>query len=247
MFAHLNSADGAALNDTLTHAGFRRSQGIIYRPACEACESCLSARVVAGSYRPCRSHRRIWSRNRDLRQACLKPEPSEEQFDLLSRYLAARHANGGMAGMGFADYAMMIADTPAVTRVCEYRHEDDNRLLAAALVDRLSDGVSLVYSFFDPDEGRRSLGSFMIMDQIFRTRASGAAYVYLGYWVPRSAKMDYKARFQPLEVLQRGGWRRVPHPPSAAGVDRPARALPGGSSPIIAVDRSPLFNPRKGP
>jgi arginine-tRNA-protein transferase len=208
VFAHLSAADGAALNDALTHAGFRRSQGIIYRPACEACEACLSARVVVSGYQQSKSHRRIATRNADLAFDALKPEPSEEQFDLLTRYLGARHANGGMAGMGFADYVMMIVDTPAVTRICEYRNEE-GRLVAASLVDHLSDGVSLVYSFFDPEESRRSLGSFMILDQIARARAAGVAYVYLGYWVPRSAKMDYKARFQPLEVLHRGGWRRA--------------------------------------
>src|SRR5215468_6723585 len=122
VFAHLSATDGAALNDALTHAGFRRSQGIIYRPACEGCESCLSARVVVSGYQPSKSHRRIATRNADLDFTALKPEPSEEQFDLLTRYLGARHANGGMAGMGFTDYVMMIVDTPAVTRICEYRN-----------------------------------------------------------------------------------------------------------------------------
>jgi arginine-tRNA-protein transferase len=242
VFAHLNVADGAALNDALTHAGFRRSQGIIYRPACEGCESCLSARVVVAGYRPSRSHRRIWARNGDLLKSVHQPEPTEEQFELLSRYLSTRHANGGMAGMGFADYVMMIVDTPAVTRIYEYRSAEDDRLLAASLVDHLSDGVSLVYSFFDPDESRRSLGSFMIMDQIARARAAGSAYVYLGYWVPRSAKMDYKARFQPLEVLQRGGWRRAPLA-AASGAAARSTLLAGRRE---EVERQPLFN-RKTP
>lgn len=210
VFAHLDASDGASLNDALTHAGFRRSQSIIYRPACEGCEACLSARVIARAFQPSRSQKRILKRNADLVHELRKPEPTEEQFTLLSAYLAERHAQGGMAGMGFADYAMMVADTPAITQVSEYRRAEDGVLLAAALVDRLSDGVSLVYSFFDPAERQRSLGSFMIMDQIARATATGGSYVYLGYWVPRSPKMDYKARFRPLEVLKRGGWRRAP-------------------------------------
>lgn len=237
VFAHLDSVDGAALNDALTHAGFRRSQGIIYRPACEGCEACLSARVVVSEFVPSRSQRRAMARNADLVHSVISPEPSEEQFALLSRYLTARHVNGGMAGMGFGDYAMMVADTPADTCISEYRDPEDGRLIAAALIDRLSDGASLVYSFFDPDESRRSLGAFMILDQIARTRAEGESYVYLGYWVPGSAKMDYKARFQPLEVLRRGGWRRlqpaeVQPRPEPDGRRIPIRALPAdpGSS-----------------
>jgi arginine-tRNA-protein transferase len=209
VFAHLGSADGAALNDALTHVGFRRSQGIIYRPACESCDACLSARVVAAEFSPSRSQRRILRRNGDLAFEPLKPVATEEQYELLSRYLSARHARGGMAGMGFADYAMMVADTPATTTIAAYRRREDGRLLAAALVDHLSDGASLVYSFFDPEESRRSLGAFMIIDQIQRAAAERRAYVYLGYWVSRSPKMDYKSQFRPLEVLRRGGWRRV--------------------------------------
>lgn len=208
IFAHLDAADGGALNDALTHAGFRRSQGIIYRPACEGCEACLSARVIARAFTPSRGQSRTLKRNADLERRFLRPEPTEEQYELLSRYLAGRHAGGGMAGMGFADYAMMVADTPADTRVVEYR-DPEGALAAAALVDRLSDGFSLVYSFFEPEQTKRSLGAFMILDHIAQARVLGAPYVYLGYWVGGSAKMDYKARYQPLEVLRRGGWRRM--------------------------------------
>ncbi len=244
VFAHLDSADGAALNDALTHAGFRRSQGIIYRPACESCEACLSARVVIADFAPTRSQRRIAARSADLVHQSLRPEPSEEQFVLLSRYLGARHAKGGMAGMGFADYAMMVADTPADTRIAEYRHPDDGRLIAAALIDRLSDGASLVYSFFDPDESKRSLGAFMILDQIARMRAEGASYVYLGYWVPGSPKMGYKARFQPLEVLRRGGWRRLP-PGETVAPEREGRRVPIRAS-ALGTDAPSLFRRPRG-
>lgn len=245
VFAHLDSVDGAALNDALTHAGFRRSQGIIYRPACEACEACLSARVVVNDFRHTKSQRRIAARNADLVHASINPEPSEEQFLLLTRYLSSRHADGGMAGMGFADYAMMVADTPADTRIAEYRHPDDGRLVAAALVDRLSDGVSLVYSFFDPDESRRSLGAFMILDQIARTRAQAQAYVYLGYWVPGSAKMDYKARFQPLEVLRRGGWRRLSPTEAQLHAEPEGRRVPIRATPALPADPNNTFRRRR--
>lgn len=207
MFAHLDRAEGAALNDALTHAGFRRSQSIVYRPACEECDACLSSRVPVASYVASRNVRRIAKRNADLVRIVRPAHATQEQFELLSRYLSDRHAEGGMTDMTFGDYAMMTADSPARTEIAEYRLRADNSLVAVALVDRLSDGYSLVYSYFDPDDAKRSLGTFMIYDHIERARAEGFAYVYLGYWVKDSDKMAYKARFQPLEVLRSGGWR----------------------------------------
>lgn len=207
VFAHLDASDGAALNEALTHAGFRRSQSIVYRPACEGCDACVSARVDASLFRPSRNQRRILNRNADLTRHVRDNDATTEQFELLSQYLSSRHADGGMAGMTFGDYAMMAADTPTRTDVVEYRAGD--RLIAAALVDRLSDGFSMVYSFFASGEDARSLGTFMILDHIARAREAGLAYLYLGYWVKGSAKMDYKARFRPLEVLARGGWRAL--------------------------------------
>ena len=135
----------------------------------------------------------------------------QEQFELLRRYLTARHAEGGMADMGWHDYVAMVEDTAVRTHLVEYRTPSEDGgpgdLIACVLVDLLADGLSLVYSFYDPTMPRRSLGSFVILDHIAQALAGGHPYVYLGYWVAGSTKMDYKARFSPLEVLKPGGWR----------------------------------------
>ena len=214
VFTHLSGARAGELNDTLTLAGFRRSQNIAYRPACEACRACVSVRVRVDSFAPSRSQRRVLSRNADLVGEDSVPAPSAEQYELFRSYVEARHGGGGMADMTVLDYAMMIEDTQVATRLVEYRQripvgsETDERgkLLGVALADRLIDGLSMVYSFFGPDHDRRSLGTFMILDHIRRARSLGLPYVYLGYWVPDSAKMDYKRRFEPQEHLVGEHW-----------------------------------------
>ena len=208
VFTKLDLADGPGLNDTLTHAGFRRSQSILYRPACERCSACRSARVPEADFAPSRSQRRATRRNSDLLRLPRPAEATPEQFGLLARYLDSRHGDGDMAGMDFFDYASMIEDGAQRTEVVEYR-SPDGALAACALVDRLADGYSLIYSFFDPELERRSLGVFVILDHVARAREAGLAFVYLGYWVHGSAKMHYKARYQPLEILDPGGWRRL--------------------------------------
>ncbi|HLI65696.1 MAG TPA: arginyltransferase [Caulobacteraceae bacterium] len=210
VFAHLPLSDGAAVNDALTQVGFRRSQNIAYRPACEGCEACISARIPVGDYPFSRSERRVLERNGDLQHNLVEAEATVEQFDLLRRYLLARHAEGGMADMTWADYVAMVEDTSARTHLMEYRAASTDRgpsdLIACALVDVLADGLSLVYSFYAPEMNRRSLGSFVILDHVNQATDAGLPYVYLGYWVSGSAKMDYKARFNPIEVLRPGGW-----------------------------------------
>ena len=210
VFAHLPMSDGAAINDALTQAGFRRSQNIAYRPACENCEACASARIPVADYPFSRSERRVLERNRDLQRCMVEAEATLEQFELLRRYLLARHAEGGMADMTWPDYLSMVEDTTVRTHMIEYRLAPEGRgpgdLIACALVDALADGLSLVYSFYDPDMAKRSLGSFIILDHVAQAMLHGVPYVYLGYWVPGSAKMDYKARFHPVEVLGPRGW-----------------------------------------
>lgn len=208
VFAHLDGPDSPNLNDALTGAGFRRSQSIIYRPACDDCDACVSARVPVDQFVPSRNQRRVLNRNADLRYVERPPSATDEQFALLNRYLNSRHGDGGMAGMSFGDYALMVSDTPTDTVLGEYR-DAEGGLAAAVLLDRLADGVSLVYSFFEPEQEARSLGTFIILDQIRRAGARPGARVYLGYWISGSRKMAYKARFRPLEVLRHGGWRVV--------------------------------------
>jgi arginyl-tRNA--protein-N-Asp/Glu arginylyltransferase len=213
VFAHLPLSDGPGVNDALTQVGFRRSQNIAYRPACESCDACISARIPAPDYAFSRSERRVLDRNKDLSRHLVEAEATMEQFDLLRRYLLARHAQGGMADMTWPDYVAMVEDTAVRTHLIEYRLPSGDGgpgdLVACVLVDILGDGLSLVYSFYEPAMTRRSLGSFVILDHVVQARAAELGYVYLGYWVPGSPKMDYKARYRPVEVLRPGGWVRM--------------------------------------
>ncbi|TPW31857.1 arginyltransferase [Pararhizobium mangrovi] len=217
VFTHLVGDKADELNDLLTQGGFRRSQNIAYRPACETCRACVSVRILAGEFEPTKSMKRVVKRNADLVAREHAAEPSSEQYSLFRAYLDARHRTGGMSDMSVLDYAMMVEDTHVDTRIVEYRVKtpdsiatgrNDGPLVAVALSDVMGDGMSMVYSFFDPDIADRSLGTYMILDHIQRTRQRGLAHVYLGYWVKGSPKMDYKTRFQPQEHLMADGWRR---------------------------------------
>jgi leucyl-tRNA---protein transferase len=216
VFTHLVGERASELNNILTQGGFRRSQSIAYRPACEGCRSCVSVRVVANAFEATRSMRRILNRNSDVVGDMKVAVPTSEQYSIFRAYLDSRHRDGGMADMTVLDYAMMVEDSHIETRVVEYRRrqgDDAGRqagdLIAVALTDVLGDGLSMVYSFFEPDEASRSLGTFMVLDHIARARQLGLAYVYLGYWVRGSRKMDYKSRFLPQERLTPDGWARV--------------------------------------
>jgi arginine-tRNA-protein transferase len=223
VFAHLPMSDGAAVNDSLTQVGFRRSQNIAYRPACEACSACVSARLPAGDYVFSRSERKIIARNEDLERHLVEAEATMEQFDLLRRYLTTRHADGGMAEMTWPDYVAMVEDTAVRTHIIEYRTRSEDGgpgdLVACALVDLMSDGLSLVYSFYDPSMSRRSLGSFVILDHVVQAGLTSMPYVYLGYWVRGSEKMNYKVRFAPIELLRPEGWTLVAARDAKAGGD----------------------------
>lgn len=205
VFAHLPMSDGALVNDSLTQVGFRRSQNIAYRPACEACDACVSVRIPVARFAPSRSQRRVLARNTDLTRSLVEAEATPEQFDLLQRYLNTRHAGGGMTDMGWLDYVAMVEDTAVRTHLIEYRRAD-GALFACALTDLLSDGLSLVYSFFDPAASNRSLGQFVILDHIRQASFVNLDHVYLGYWIQGSAKMDYKAQFRPLQTLRGDHW-----------------------------------------
>lgn len=215
MFTHLIGHHATALNDVLTQGGFRRSQNIAYRPACESCRACISVRVRVDDFQWTRSLRRQWKQGADIIGARLPPSPSAEQYDLFQTYLRARHEDGGMTEMSVLDYAMMVEDTHVETMVIEYRRRGpdsfitgagEGPLLGVALTDQLADGLSMVYSFFDPEVQGVGLGTYMILDHIERARRLRLPYVYLGYWVEGSEKMAYKARFKPQEHLGPEGW-----------------------------------------
>ena len=218
VFTHLVGEKAAELNDLLTQGGFRRSQNIAYRPACESCRACVSVRILASEFESTKSMRRNLARNSDITAREFQAEPSSEQYSLFRDYLDARHQKGGMSDMTVLDYAMMVEDTYVPNKIIEYRIEgepdpdgsiaEQGRLIAVALSDIMGDGLSMVYSFFDPDYASRSLGTFMILDHIKRARDRGLPHVYLGYWVEGSRKMEYKTRFRPQDHLGPSGWER---------------------------------------
>jgi arginine-tRNA-protein transferase len=228
VFTELSGAHAAELNEALGRIGFRRSQGVAYRPSCIDCQACVSVRVVAAEFKANGTQRRLARRQGDLHIDACQPWTTEEQFALLRRYLSARHPGGGMAEMDEFDFADMVEQTPVTTYLVEYREPDGQggpgRLIGACLTDQQSDGLSMVYSFFDPDlADRPGLGTFIILDHIARAAAAGLPYVYLGYWVRGSARMQYKVKFQPMERLGPTGWRRfeeadlAPEPTSTGG------------------------------
>lgn len=236
VFTELVGAHAGELNDALGRIGFRRSQSVAYRPSCQGCSACVSVRVIAGDYTPTASQKRILRRNDDLVVTACKPWTTEEQFALLRGYLAARHPGGGMADMDEFDFADMVEQTPVKTFMIEYREPADEdgrpgRLVGACLTDQQSDGLSMIYSFFDAAHPRRSgLGTFIIADHIRRARAARLAYVYLGYWVEGSERMEYKTRFRPIERLTAAGWQRFDPPAPAAG--------PRARTPLPAKEQS---------
>jgi arginyl-tRNA--protein-N-Asp/Glu arginylyltransferase len=213
VFARLTGALAQPLNEALTHSGFRRSQSIAYRPACEGCSACVSVRIIADEMKFSRGQKRILKRNSDLMRGEVEAEATREQFALLRTYLDSRHAGGGMSDMGLFDYVAMVEETPVSTHIIEYRRKGEDgapgALVACALTDVLRDGLSMVYSFFHPGVDARSLGTHMILDHVRAAQMRGLKHVYLGYWVQGSEKMDYKARFRPMEALGREGWERL--------------------------------------
>lgn len=214
VFTELKGEHADALNDALSRIGFRRSQTVAYRPSCGDCNACISVRVVAGEFRPSATQRRNLKRNDDLVITECKPWATPEQFELLRRYLGTRHPDGGMAQMDEMDFADMVEHTPVTSFVMEYREPGDGitpgRLVGACLTDRQGDGLSMIYSFYDPaHEARAGLGNYIILDHIRRAARFGLPYVYLGYWVEGAERMQYKIRYRPLERLGRDGWERL--------------------------------------
>jgi len=210
LFTHLTGRRAGALHTLLTDNGFRRSQNLIYRPACEGCAACLSVRIVAREFEPNARFRRVLRQNADVKGEVRPARATPEQYALFKRYLEARHAGGGMTQMNFIDYEYMVEDTPVQSVLVEYRltSRPDSPLIAVALTDVMPNGLSMVYSFYEPKLQHRGLGNFLILDHVQQVKNATLDYVYLGYWVKDSPKMAYKKLFTPLEV-QSGplGWQ----------------------------------------
>lgn len=205
LVVQLGAEAGDDDQNRLVLAGFRRSQTYAYRPTCPGCSACVPIRVPASQFVFTRSWRRTLRHNADLEAEEKPPKATEEQFELFSRYLAARHSSGGMAAMGWNEYRSMVEDCPASSRVVEWRREDKS-LIGVSITDQVQSGLSGVYKFFDPDEAKRSLGTLIILWHVQRALELGLPFVYLGYWIAASPKMEYKARFKPLEQLTANGW-----------------------------------------
>lgn len=217
LFTALQGDQAQRLNDSLSKQGFRRSQNVLYRPSCAECSACLSARIRVADFKPSRTQRKILKNAAHLRRTATSPWATEDQFTLFRRYLDARHADGGMADMDVFEFAAMIEETPIKSRVIEYTRaagpgESGRPLACVALTDVFDDGLSMVYSFYDPDMIDLSLGTFAILDHIAIAREAGLPYVYLGYWVPGSRKMNYKAGFNALEIFKHGAWQDIGDP-----------------------------------
>ncbi len=228
LFTALYGENSAALNDTLSRKGFRRSQNVLYRPSCSDCAACLSARIPVEAFQPTRTQIRTLRRNGDVIRRTNAAWATEEQYDLFRRYLDIRHADGGMAEMDEVEFSAMIEETPVRSRVVEYRMQVDGaeRLIATCLTDVLTDGLSMVYSFFDPVLSPRSLGAYMILDHLRLAREAELPYVYLGYWVPGSMKMAYKAQYRPFEIFMGGKWQTVTDPAKVRPDSHPLATAP---------------------
>ncbi|MGB3738121.1 MAG: arginyltransferase [Pontixanthobacter sp.] len=248
VFTELKGEHSDELNDALSRIGFRRSQTVAYRPSCAGCNACISVRVAAMDFAPSTTQRRNMRRNADLVTIERRPWATEEQFELLRRYLAVRHPGGGMAAMEEIDYADMVEHTPVNSQVIEYREPAEEgqangqpgRLIGACVTDLQADGLSMIYSFYDPEhEARSGLGNYIILDHIKRAAAQGLPYVYLGYWVHGSDRMRYKIRYRPLERLTRDGWRRMSRAEQGALIADASAATTGG-------DRAPSTASKDG-
>lgn len=244
LFTALQGENAEPLNNSLSAQGFRRSQNVLYRPSCAECASCLSARIDVARFKPNKSQRRTINRNSHLTRRATSPWATEEQYELFRRYLDSRHADGGMADMDVFEFAAMIEETPIRSRVIEYTERSTSELVGVCLTDVLGDGVSMVYSFYTPDRPRDGLGNHIILDHIEIAREAGLPYVYLGYWVPGSQKMGYKAKFSGLEVFMGGEWHPMRDPEGFALDPHPLSNDP--ISEQVANISLPDLTPKRG-
>lgn len=205
LFTRLSGPQAAEVNASLSRAGFRRSHDIVYRPVCPGCSACIPVRIPVAKFTPGRGMRKIMARNQDFHTRLVPAGATAEQYQVFAAYQGARHADSDMSRMSLADFAAMVDEGRVNTHLLEIR-DSGGRLRGGLLADRLDDGFSAVYSYYDPEDPRRSLGTWLILQAVEQCRRLGLPYLYLGYWIEGSRKMAYKARFQPLEALGRDGW-----------------------------------------
>ena len=208
LFTALYGSNSRRLNNSLSKQGFRRSQNVLYRPSCANCSACMSARISSREFKPSKSQKRILSKNSDIVRVVNPALATDAQYDLFKKYITARHPNGGMSDMDANDFTAMIEETNVESKLIEYyaKKNGELELISFSLVDILDDGISMVYSVFNPDFKEKSLGTYMILDHSNLALEMNLQYVYLGYWVQGSSKMDYKKRFSSLEVFTNDKW-----------------------------------------
>ena len=196
--------------------GFRRSGDLIYRPHCRECNACVPVRVPVNRFQPDRGQRRIWKRNQDLSVVARPPVFQQEHFELYQRYQSSRHPGGGMDDPDPQKYLNFLGSRHIHTVFYEMRL--GQKLLAVAVTDILPDGLSAVYTFFNPDEKRRALGVYAVLWQIEHARERALSWLYLGYWIKECQKMAYKGRYRPLEVFLQGHWVHLDNPRTQVGL-----------------------------
>ena len=206
--AELTGQNVHLLHEDLTNAGFRRSHGICYAPACPSCQACIAVRIIAREFFPSKSQRRCTKKNGDLGGKFIEPHATSEQYLLFCKYQNARHNDGDMASMSYFDFKILVEDTPVNTFLVEFR-TPDKELIAACLIDKLKDGLSAVYSFFDPKLERRGLGNYIILWLIMKAQEMNMSFVYIGFWIKNCTKMSYKDQFKPFEYKTLRGWQRI--------------------------------------
>lgn len=197
----------------MVQMGFRRSGSMVYRPHCESCRECIAVRIPVATFKPSRSQRRVWMRNQNLVIKKVPPEYNEEYFALYQRYQQVRHPDSSMNSRDPNQYNNFLFGTVADTEVYEFRLGAENggeqELLMVAIIDKLEDGLSAVYTFFNPSESRRAPGVYSVLYEIELARQLQLPYVYLGYYIADSRKMNYKINYKPLEAYDGKNWNVI--------------------------------------
>lgn len=208
LFVHPDEKMTSQTYDELLKRGFRRSGKLIYRPHCKACNACVPLRISSREFKPSRSQQRVLNKNRDVTYRIMAPQYLEEHYRLYKAYLAERHKNGGMEKHTPSDYRDSMLNSSVDSALIEYRI--DSQLICVSVTDLVDDGLSAVYTYFDPYLSKqRSLGIFAILSQIYLARSLQRSWLYLGYWIKESRKMAYKSGFPASEILKNGDWKRL--------------------------------------
>lgn len=207
VFVDPEAAIDIELYSQLSLLGFRRSGGHLYRPQCASCQACISCRIPVEFFTPNRAQRRCWQKNQDIQIQVVRDIHSSEHYQLYSRYIESRHQDGDMYPPSEEQYKAFLTSEWQATEYWEFRLE--GRLIGVSVCDHVDDGLSAVYTFFDPDLSERALGKFAVLSQIDKARQSGLNYVYLGYWIKQCEKMNYKIQYRPLELLMNHRWMRL--------------------------------------